>query len=1362
MKLEKRCLSVKHKPVTWIFAFILVITIAAAVPVNHETTSVSRIVADSPGQMRRQLFTSGFTLQDAELFTQRTFETRYDVNSIMTSQFQSMSSMPQFSGWRFADVEDQLSNGQNNYLVLNSRTSSTPYSTSQGTIDDINDWELTEKNLFVFDSKYAGLHMPARTSFTSKLSAKAPYIAPLSYPSAQFVKSLVCNLGKHPRLGEAFRQARNNYYINTNLRSEFLGLTLLSYALYGSPRTNVLIPTWNTQARQRLCGEYDNTYGTQAADILEIQQHQLVKQVTANMGEPTTAAYDEFTIIETPNTQSKFAEDELITPFKTEITKFPLNTLITNVTFIGFEDPVELTVDDTPMWNGDSMQEKTCYTETDSPTAEFSYAVSEEELVVVAHINPVEVISCSQGRFKIYKTARYQIEYTPNSPILIEEVIHPATMTPNQTTNIQVEIENIQSEPVTGILALVGEEGVISTVEVTSTQTSYYLELIAPEEGLHNYRIEFVQENESKTFSEFEINVAVLEAQLIIPEIVGQSATVTLEITNMLSETINATINDILTHDEQTITSNDQEMQLPPGTTTINLEYDNLEKEAISYDLLVNIAYLETNKLLWGTIITNHAPTILQGNVVLKEGDTVQITPEVTDLDEDDVSMTIDSPLPLDGSYTLAYEDSGVYIISIEASDGIITIEKTISLTVENVNRPPTLTVPETITVSEGQEASIGASASDPDNQNSVNNDDNALTITYSAPFDSNGKYTPSYDASGEFTTLVSVSDGEFTDTKIVTVTVLNVNRPPHLNDLTDITINEGETVYAQVGRDPDNENIDPSDDNNITHRYFNVPLDHEGKWKTNHENSGNYTVGVEVSDGTLGVRKNVRLTILNVNRPPVISAPEVIYANGSADLSVYISDPDNMNSVTNDDNVLTINYGGSPFDANGVWSPTIPDSTAYTTITVSDGEFTVSKYVAVHVAQVNVPPAQTPPAPQTLPSESTQPTETITPVTTTPPVETIPPAPAPQPTTEPEGTAEPNPETTPTEETTTEENITASPAPVVVIVPPATDSTSTAPAVQPAPAPALTETPAVPAPALTETQPTQQTATQNTAAAQIDELSIQVKVGSKKVEDGDSVKVKPDKELKIEIDIKNNAAEEKEIEIEASIDDLDQDEEDSVTLDPNEQEEFKYTFDIPRLTEDDEYDLDIFVRDSKQTREWNILLKIDKPSHEVNIKQFSITPEIVQCEQTSAELQLKLENTGKNDEEGTILFESATLDILETMPFDLAEGESKLYKKTISALKTGTHDIKAKADYGKTEEQTKTLTVQPCIAEEATVTHAEPETPRVGISSGQQMAKTVTNADTMPAKDIASIAFVILSGLFAVTLIIFAMRFRN
>jgi hypothetical protein len=381
-------------------------------------------------------------------------------------------------------------------------------------------------------------------------------------------------------------------------------------------------------------------------------------------------------------------------------------------------------------------------------------------------------------------------------------------------------------------------------------------------------------------------------------------------------------------------------------------------------------------------------------------------------------------------------------------------------------------------------------------------------------------------------------------------------------------------------------------------------------------------------------------------------------------------------------------------------------------------------------VAEVNVQAQQTPPQPIEEIPEPTQETQV-----STPPLQTTP-------------TQETEQETA--EETVTEESNETEDAPVeeTFSIEPTTEP-DTQPAIQP-----TIQTWTAQPQTTQENTPSQPTA---------EELEVKVKVKSKIVDDGDSVKVKPDDEFKVKIDVRNNAEEEKEIEIEASIDDLDQEEDDSTALDSGDSEDFTYEFEIPRITDDDEYDLNIFVKDGKQTKEWNILLKIDKPSHEILIEQFTITPETVKCGQISAEIKIKLENTGKNDEDGTLHFESSTLRLSENVPFELAEGESRIYTKTLTKLAPGEHTITTRADYGKEKtEETKQLTVEACKQEETKQTQIQPEHPRTSGISAQKTAATVSShAAGMPAKDIASILFVTLSGLFAVTLIIYIIKIR-
>jgi len=76
-------------------------------------------------------------------------------------------------------------------------------------------------------------------------------------------------------------------------------------------------------------------------------------------------------------------------------------------------------------------------------------------------------------------------------------------------------------------------------------------------------------------------------------------------------------------------------------------------------------------------------------DLTVQEGDVVKIEPDVSDLDEDNVIVTISEPVGDDGVWETGYTDHGNYIITVTADDGKDTITKKVQLTVEDVNMPP-------------------------------------------------------------------------------------------------------------------------------------------------------------------------------------------------------------------------------------------------------------------------------------------------------------------------------------------------------------------------------------------------------------------------------------------------------------------------------------------------------------------------------------------------------------------------------------------------------------------------------------------------------------------------------------------------
>ncbi len=256
-------------------------------------------------------------------------------------------------------------------------------------------------------------------------------------------------------------------------------------------------------------------------------------------------------------------------------------------------------------------------------------------------------------------------------------------------------------------------------------------------------------------------------------------------------------------------------------------------------------------------INTNEAPKLsgLRDQTVA-EGETVTIRPVCTDPDGDKVTITIGGWMAGDTKRT-GYADAGKHDVTVTCTDPDGEKDReTITITVTDVNRPPTLDVPPSVTVNEGQTAKITAKASDPDGDK--------VTVTFADPFASNGNWKTVKGDAGVYTVKVAATDGDKQVTKNVKVTVIKVNTKPSVSGLRDITVYEGDKITLKPTiRDPDGDKV--------TVKYSGW-MTSDTK-QTGYDDSGEYDVTITVSDGTETVKEGVHVTVLNRNRPPVITA---------------------------------------------------------------------------------------------------------------------------------------------------------------------------------------------------------------------------------------------------------------------------------------------------------------------------------------------------------------------------------------------------------------------------------------------------------------------------------------------------------
>ncbi|MFA6217601.1 MAG: RHS repeat-associated core domain-containing protein [Candidatus Omnitrophota bacterium] len=275
-------------------------------------------------------------------------------------------------------------------------------------------------------------------------------------------------------------------------------------------------------------------------------------------------------------------------------------------------------------------------------------------------------------------------------------------------------------------------------------------------------------------------------------------------------------------------------------------------------------------------------------------------------------------------------------IFSAKDVDSNSTKSNEVTLLVEGIGNPPVLDFISDITLNENQLVSITPHATDADGH--------SITYSFTAPLNASGQWQTNFTSAGIYMVTVSATDSTGRkDTQQVKITVRNVNRPPVLNALSDITVSEGALVtVVPVATDADNEAIS---------YYYSAPLDNSGKWLTGYSDTGTYTASVTASDGIDTVRQNVRIIVNNTNRSPqasLILDKYTVNLNELITITLNSIDPDNdalTYSLKKDGAVIgsgavsgSINTTTSfPIAGNHTISATVTDSGSLT-VSVSKG----------------------------------------------------------------------------------------------------------------------------------------------------------------------------------------------------------------------------------------------------------------------------------------------------------------------------------------------------------------------------------------------------------------------------------------
>ncbi|WP_274876866.1 Ig-like domain-containing protein [Vibrio harveyi] len=373
----------------------------------------------------------------------------------------------------------------------------------------------------------------------------------------------------------------------------------------------------------------------------------------------------------------------------------------------------------------------------------------------------------------------------------------------------------------------------------------------------------------------------------------------------------------------------------------------------------------------------NPRPPVAEDDSVLTDEDaSVSIDVLANDQDADSDSLSIESAtVPaeqgtveiIDGKliFTPAEDFNGEATVTYVVTDGALTDEATVTVTVNPINDAP-VAVNDTVTTDEDTAVTIDVLANDSDPENDT------LTITAaSVPTEQgtvaivDGKlvFTPAENFNGDATISYTISDGQLTDDATVAVTVNPVNDAPvAVNDA--VSTDEDTAVTIDVlANDSDPEN------DTLTITAASVPAEQgtvtivDGKLVfTPAENfNGDATISYTISDGQLTDDATVAITVNPVNDAPVAVNDAVSTDEDTAvtiDVLANDRDPENDQLTITNASVPAEQGTVTIVDGKLVFTPAENfNGDATISYTISDGELSDDATVAVTVNPVNDAP---------------------------------------------------------------------------------------------------------------------------------------------------------------------------------------------------------------------------------------------------------------------------------------------------------------------------------------------------------------------------------------------------------------------
>ena len=271
---------------------------------------------------------------------------------------------------------------------------------------------------------------------------------------------------------------------------------------------------------------------------------------------------------------------------------------------------------------------------------------------------------------------------------------------------------------------------------------------------------------------------------------------------------------------------------------------------------------------------------------VYNETEQVSLWTDATDPDNQKLSYKYSKPLNNKGDWQTDYGDSGEYKIIITVSDGELSASEDVLVVVNKKEMPPTIDKIEPnakeVEIDEGKILKFKVWASD------LNKDELSYTWFLNGKKADEGNefaFSTDYNSKGSYEIRIVISDGKYEASNGWDVEVKDLDINGLLDSIEDIEVTETEEVRLNL---PDFKGYGLSYE-------ISDPVGGDNYWLTNYTSEGEYLAKVSVEGKGFSGSKDVKVVVLNKDRPAEFEIKGIYFVKENEDLRIELkaNDPD-------------------------------------------------------------------------------------------------------------------------------------------------------------------------------------------------------------------------------------------------------------------------------------------------------------------------------------------------------------------------------------------------------------------------------------------------------------------------------------